>query len=97
VARLFQGGPANVQQNAQAMMMQKMMESMMKGQPGANPFAGATRDSVHRKTLHQYRARDGGSHGNLLQNSSAKACLSARTLDSDFAQDLVPRHSCLWP
>ena len=41
VARLLQGGPANVQQNAQAMMMQKMMESMMKGQPGANPFAGA--------------------------------------------------------
>jgi len=43
VARLFRGGPGAVQQNAQAMMMSKMMETMMKQQPGgANPFAGAS-------------------------------------------------------
>ena len=43
VSRLFRGGPGNVQQNAQAMMMSKMMETMMKQPPGgANPFAGAS-------------------------------------------------------
>ena len=42
VTRLFRGGPGNVQQNAQAMMMSKMMETMMKQPPGAaNPFGGA--------------------------------------------------------
>jgi hypothetical protein len=50
VSKLFRGGSGSVQQNMQAMMMQKMMEQMMSGKggpmgamggmdPSSNPFA----------------------------------------------------------
>lgn len=58
VSKLMRGGPGNVQQNVQAMMMQKMMEQMMSGKGGGMPGMGGMDPSSN-----PFAAMMGGSSG----------------------------------